>query len=290
MLAKYNGINFDFFELLRVAAKADVSFKIKLNLASEGIRTRAARVAGEHSTTEPPMPAKNNGINFDFFVLLRVAAKAEISIIIKLPLASAGNRTRAARVAGEHSTTEPPMPAKNNGINFDFFVLFRVAAKAEVSIIIKQSLASAGNRTRAARVAGEHSTTEPPMPVKDNGINFDFFVLLRLAAKAEVSIIIKQFLASAGNRTRAASVAGKHSTTEPPMPAKDNGINFDFFVLLKLAEKSDVSFKIKQNLASAGNRTRAASVAGKHCTTEAPMLAKYNGTNFVFFVLLKLAE
>ena len=27
----------------------------------------------------------------------------------------------------------------------------------------KSLLASAGNRTRAARVAGEHSTTEPPM-------------------------------------------------------------------------------------------------------------------------------
>ena len=27
-----------------------------------------------------------------------------------------------------------------------------------------KTLASAGNRTRAARVAGEHSTTEPPMP------------------------------------------------------------------------------------------------------------------------------
>ena len=27
----------------------------------------------------------------------------------------------------------------------------------------KKNIASAGNRTRAARVAGEHSTTEPPM-------------------------------------------------------------------------------------------------------------------------------
>ena len=27
-------------------------------------------------------------------------------------------------------------------------------------------LASAGNRTRAARVAGEHSTTEPPMQLQ----------------------------------------------------------------------------------------------------------------------------
>ena len=32
-----------------------------------------------------------------------------------------------------------------------------------VSKIIAKLLASAGNRTRAARVAGEHSTTEPPM-------------------------------------------------------------------------------------------------------------------------------
>ena len=28
---------------------------------------------------------------------------------LKIKVASAGNRTRAARVAGEHSTTEPPM-------------------------------------------------------------------------------------------------------------------------------------------------------------------------------------
>ena len=31
--------------------------------------------------------------------------------------------------------------------------------------ITKSKNASAGNRTRAARVAGEHSTTEPPMLV-----------------------------------------------------------------------------------------------------------------------------
>ena len=30
-----------------------------------------------------------------------------------------------------------------------------------------KTVASAGNRTRAARVAGEHSTTEPPMPTSD---------------------------------------------------------------------------------------------------------------------------
>ena len=31
---------------------------------------------------------------------------------------------------------------------------------------LKSKFASAGNRTRAARVAGEHSTTEPPMLLK----------------------------------------------------------------------------------------------------------------------------
>ena len=33
----------------------------------------------------------------------------------------------------------------------------------QVDQFILSKLASAGNRTRAARVAGEHSTTEPPM-------------------------------------------------------------------------------------------------------------------------------
>jgi hypothetical protein len=32
--------------------------------------------------------------------------------------------------------------------------------------------ASSGNRTRAARVAGEHSTTEPTMPVLSSGTIF----------------------------------------------------------------------------------------------------------------------
>ena len=34
------------------------------------------------------------------------------------------------------------------------------------TVLDSVKLASAGNRTRAARVAGEHSTTEPPMHVQ----------------------------------------------------------------------------------------------------------------------------
>ena len=36
-----------------------------------------------------------------------------------------------------------------------------------------KTLASAGNRTRAARVAGEHSTTEPPMRTLAQGSNVE---------------------------------------------------------------------------------------------------------------------
>ena len=47
------------------------------------------------------------------------------------------------------------------------------ASTAEISLLtvcIKTKAASAGNRTRAARVAGEHSTTEPPMLICILGI------------------------------------------------------------------------------------------------------------------------
>ena len=55
-------------------------------------------------------------------------------------------------------------------------------------MVIEGKIASAGNRTRAARVAGEHSTTEPPMllyfttPVGHfeylGGNNHGFYIIL----------------------------------------------------------------------------------------------------------------
>ncbi|VDO43931.1 unnamed protein product [Haemonchus placei] len=83
-------------------------------------------------------------------------------------VASAGNRTRAARVAGEHSTTEPPMlEIRIIFIQYDSPSML-ATKKTESSVAIEEeNIASAGNRTRAARVAGEHSTTEPPMLAKE---------------------------------------------------------------------------------------------------------------------------
>ena len=52
----------------------------------------------------------------------------------------------------------------------------------EIEKKLKMEIASSGNRTRAARVAGEHSTTEPTM--LDNKvlkIVKEFFYLLKLA-------------------------------------------------------------------------------------------------------------
>ena len=39
----------------------------------------------------------------------------------------------------------------------------------------KKKIASAGNRTRAARVAGEHSTTEPPMLLRNIATGIEGF-------------------------------------------------------------------------------------------------------------------
>ena len=45
--------------------------------------------------------------------------------------ASAGNRTRAARVAGEHSTTEPPMLTFKTDVGQDLAVIVYVYVKRQ---------------------------------------------------------------------------------------------------------------------------------------------------------------
>ena len=47
-------------------------------------------------------------LHADLSPVLRIKPGSEEGVTQKV-FASAGNRTRAARVAGEHSTTEPPM-------------------------------------------------------------------------------------------------------------------------------------------------------------------------------------
>ena len=39
-------------------------------------------------------------------------------------IASSGNRTRAARVAGEHSTTEPTMLTYLKSVNLDVYFIY----------------------------------------------------------------------------------------------------------------------------------------------------------------------
>ena len=52
---------------------------------------------------------KNDQTRLNAWVSLKMGKKH-----IEIKVASAGNRTRAARVAGEHSTTEPLMLGKGN--------------------------------------------------------------------------------------------------------------------------------------------------------------------------------
>ena len=103
-------------------------------------------------------------------------------------MALAGNRTPVSRVAGENSTTEPPMlvtcsifPAQSH-ISFPAFML-------------KTKMALAGNRTPVSRVAGENSTTEPPILVTS----------LSFPAQSHIKycVHVKNKGALAGNRTPA---------------------------------------------------------------------------------------
>ena len=69
-------------------------------------------MAGDNSTTEPPMLAYNSEFS---------KTRKSYSIIetsndkhVKILLASTGNRIRVYRVAGDNSTTEPPILAYIN--------------------------------------------------------------------------------------------------------------------------------------------------------------------------------
>ena len=66
-------------------------------------------------------------------------------------------RTTHAAFGLSHTST--PNPTVSMILSFEF--------------VFESKVASAGNRTRAARVAGEHSTTEPPMRTLAQGSNVE---------------------------------------------------------------------------------------------------------------------
>ena len=75
--------------------------------------------------------------------------------MLKRKVALTGNRTPVSRVAGENSTTEPPMLVTSS--------IFPAQPHIKYCIHVKNNSVLAGNRTPISRVAGENSTTEPPM-------------------------------------------------------------------------------------------------------------------------------
>ena len=78
--------------------------------------------------------------------------------MLKTKVALAGNRTPVSRVAGENSTTEPPMLVTTT--------IFPAQSHIKYCIHVKNKSSIAGIRTPVSRVAGENSTTDPPMIVK----------------------------------------------------------------------------------------------------------------------------
>ena len=78
--------------------------------------------------------------------------------------------------------------------------------------------------------------------------------------------MLKTKFALAGNRTRVSRLAGKNSTTKPPM----------LVTTTIFPEQSHIKYciQVKTKVALAGNRTPVSRVAGENSTTEPPMLVK----------------
>ena len=80
--------------------------------------------------------------------------------MLKTRVALAGNRTPVSRVAGENSTTEPPMLVTSS--------IFPAQSHIKYWIHVKNKICIRGNRTRVSRLAGKNSTTKPAILVTTN--------------------------------------------------------------------------------------------------------------------------
>ena len=77
--------------------------------------------------------------------------------MLKRKVSLAGKRTPVSRVAGENSTTEPPMLVTSS--------IFPAQSHIKYCIHVKNKDCIRGESNPVSRVAGENSTTEPPMLV-----------------------------------------------------------------------------------------------------------------------------
>ena len=132
-------------------------------------------------------------------------------------------------------------------------------------IQIQKELASSGNQTRAARVAGKHSIREPTMFTCYDS----FWSHVRPEFKLK-NVILTTLHASTGNWIRNNSLEA----------CSANHYTIDTLGDLLIFEARNYIFKskiqIQKELASSGNRNWAASVVGEQSTTEPTMLACYD--------------
>ena len=77
--------------------------------------------------------------------------------MLKRKVSLAGKRTPVSRLAGENSTTEPPMLITSSIYPAQSHIKYCIHVKNKDCIGVESNLVS--------RVAGENSTTEPPMLV-----------------------------------------------------------------------------------------------------------------------------
>ena len=75
--------------------------------------------------------------------------------MLKTKVAMAGNLTPVSRVAGENSTTEPPMFVTSS--------IFPAQSHIKYCIHVKNKSSIGRESNPVSRVAGENSTAKPPM-------------------------------------------------------------------------------------------------------------------------------
>ena len=123
---------------------------LKTKFANAGNRTPVFRVAGENSTTEPPMLVTSP--------IFPAQSHIKYCIHVKNKCFIGGESNpglRPDRPEFYHSTTNAC-----NVANLPCTITYKI-----LHIMLKTKSTMAGNRTQVSRVAGENSTTEPPMLV-----------------------------------------------------------------------------------------------------------------------------
>ncbi|GFY37122.1 hypothetical protein TNIN_5081 [Trichonephila inaurata madagascariensis] len=204
----------------------------------------------------------------------RSTALKEIYCRNKIRIALAGNRTRAAREAGAHST-EPPLRRLHVFFTLSF-ALESFDCTQRILCRNKIGISSAGNRSGPPSVDRQHSTTEPPM--RRLHVFFTLSFALQSLDCTQRSLCRNKIELHRPGIDPGRERSRQHSTTEPPM--RRLHVFFTLSFALQSLDCTQRNLVPKQNKITSAGIDRAHPRNGAHSTTEPPMRRLH-----VFFTL-----